>query len=310
MCTPADEYTGRAGNMLHEDDPLLQEEDAAKPELSVCTRDFTFGLLLSAACTIAAGALIYQDRGEEGLTNFLASYLMEMSLSMDNMFAFYLIFKFYRCPAACQATCLFWGIAGAVILRATILLLGTAMVLAAKPLMLIFAALLVYSSFGMIASSDDDDDDLESNRVVRCVRWLKVPVTADYRGTLFFAREGGSLRATPLLLVLATIELSDIVFAVDSVPAVLGLSTDPLCAYVAVMCAVLSLRTLYTLAVVVIKAFRYLQHAVALLLAFVGAKIVLEIVFGVSVPTRVSLIVIVVTLLVGVLASCAARGCK
>jgi len=287
---------------------MLEEEARPKSTSEICTTSFIGGLLFSAAFTVAAAIMMWQTRGEEGLTNFMASYLMEMSLSMDNMFAFYLIFQFYRCPPACQAVCLFWGIAGAILLRATILLLGTAMVLAAKPLMLIFAGLLLYSSYGMIkAGGDDDDEDLEHNSVVRCVRWMKVPVTSDYRGTRFFAKENGATRATPLLLVLATIELSDIVFAVDSVPAVLGLSTDPLCAYVAVMCAILWLRSLYSLAVVVIKAFKYLQHAVALLLAFVGTKIVLDIVFGVSVSTRTSLMVIVFTLTGGVIASCAAR---
>ena len=293
-----------------EADSLLERKAKVPTGEQICTRGFAFGVLLSGSCTVAAATLLYQTRGGEGLANFLTSYLMELSLSMDNMFAFYLIFKFYKCPVECQSTALYWGMAGAVLLRATILGLGGAVILNAKPLMLIFAAVLLYSSYGMFGAGDDDDDDddLSQNRVVRFVRWLRLPVSSEYHGTQFFTQEGGSLRATPLLLVILTIELSDIVFAVDSVPAVLGLSTDMLVAYVAVMCAVLGLRAIYTLSVVIIQKFRYLQQAVALLLAFVGCKIVLDILLGITIPTRVSLLVIVGTLAAGVLASCLCAG--
>ena len=123
---------------------------------------------------------------------------------------------------------------------------------------------------------------------MRCIRWLDLPVTRDYHGSAFFAMEGGAVRATPLLVVLATIELSDIVFAADSVPAVLGLTTDTLLVFLAVMCAVLGLRALFTLTVALVKQFPYVQHAVALLLLFVGGKIVLDVVLGVTISTRIS----------------------
>ena len=305
--------------MEQEKDPLLDVEKGAEPAPSVAplgptvySRSFVCGTIFSAVSTIAAGAMIYAEKGGDGLANFLSSYLMEMSLSMDNMFAFYLIFKYYKCPESCQSTALFWGMAGAILLRAIILLMGTAMILAAKPLMLIFAALLMYSSYGMLGAGADDDDeeDLNDNKVVKFLRWLQLPVTPDYRGTDFVVRENGAFRATPLFLVVATLELSDIVFAVDSVPAVLGLSTDTLVAYVAVMCAVLSLRTIYTLAVIIIKSFRYLQHAVALLLAFVGVKIILDIVFGFVITTRTSLMVIVFTLSMGMVVSIAYKPAR
>ena len=230
---------------MQEEDPLIaeDEEPAGSSSEPVCSRSFACGIASSLACTLAGGAVVYARRGGEGLALFAASYAMELSLSMDNMFAFYLIFKWYRCPVEAQATCLFWGVAGAVVLRAAILLLGTAVVSAAQPLMLLFAAVLVYSAVGMMGAQDDDDDDVSSNRVVRCVQRLRLPVTSQFHGHRFVVYEHGALRATPLVLVLLTIELSDIVFAVDSVPAVLGLTSDPLIAYVAVMCAVIGLRS-------------------------------------------------------------------
>ena len=264
------------------------------------------GLLTAGVASAAAGVLVAIFRGSDGVMLFAASYLMELSLSMDNMFAFFLIFKFYRCPDDAQAACLFWGILGAVILRAVVLVLGAAMVQLAKPLMLIFAAVLMYSAYGMVRTlgkEEDDDEDLSQNRVVRCVRALNLPVTEDYRGASFVVRDNGRWVATPLLLVLATVELSDVVFAMDSVPAVLGLTSDALIAYPAVMCAVLGLRAIYTLTVMLINAFQFLQHAVALLLAFIGAKIALDVLFGVVVPVRIVLLVIVGTFVVAMLSS-------
>uniref|UniRef100_A0A7S4B1P2 Integral membrane protein TerC n=1 Tax=Chrysotila carterae TaxID=13221 RepID=A0A7S4B1P2_CHRCT len=268
-----------------------------------CRAAVVRGLSTAAGSTAAMGIIIFRLRGSDGAMLFLASYLMELSLSVDNMFAFYLIFNFYSCPAQCQGPVLFWGIIGAIALRAAVLLLGVAIISAAKPLMLLFAAALIVSAVQMISSGSDDDGDLEENRVVRCVRWMRVPVTSDYHGARFFVVEEGVLRATPLLLVLATIELSDIVFAVDSVPAVLGMSNDPLIAYSAVMCAVLCLRSIYTVTVMLMKSFQYLQYAVALLLLFIGVKIVLDVVAGITMPTYLSLAVIGATLAAGILAS-------
>jgi len=262
------------------------------------------GFLVSTGFTVAAAIIVALQRGSEGAMLFLASYLMELSLSVDNMFAFYLIFKFYKCPLASQGPCLFWGILGAILLRAVMLVIGVTFASAAKPLMLVFAAVLIYSSFQMFWSAgDDEDDDLSSNRVVLCVRRLRMPVSKDYAGSLLFVKEGGQWKATPLFLVLATIEFSDIVFAVDSVPAVLGLSNDTLIVYLAVMCAVLGLRSVYTVTVVLVKSFHYLQHAVALLLLLIGLKISADVLLGLTVPPAVCLPIIGGVLAAGVLAS-------
>ena len=236
---------------------------------------------------------------------FLASYMMELSLSVDNMFAFYLIFKFYKCPPALQGLCLYWGIMGAVILRGLILLVSTSLLSAARPLLLIFAVLLIYSAIGLLRSAgdDDDDDDLSSNRVIRFIKWLRLPVTSDYRGRRFVVTDNSTRRVTPLLLVLLTIELSDVLFAADSVPAVLGLTSDLLIVYLAVLCAILGLRSIYTLTVALIKSFRFLQHAVAVLLAFIGLKIAFDVLFGIVVPTWICLLIILATLSTGICVS-------
>ena len=286
-----------------EQEPLVDYESAASPPED--RRNFWRGLVTAAVCTCTAASFIFFTRGSDGAMLFIASYLMELSLSVDNMFAFYLIFKYYKCPVALQGTCLAWGIFGAIVLRGAILLLSTAVLARAKPLLLVFAVLLVYSALGLLRSAGDDDDeeDLSSNRVVRFVKWLRLPVTGDYRGQQFWVFEGGSCRATPLLLVLGTIELSDVLFAVDSVPAVLGLTSDTLIVYLAVLCAILGLRSFYTLVVGLIKSFQYLQHAVALLLVFIGVKIVLDVLVGLVIPTWACLLVIISTLATGVFAS-------
>lgn len=283
----------------HEHEPLVESAEAPEKAGSLAC-----GIIFSIACTLSAGAVVHSESGNAGVMTFVAAYLMELSLSVDNMFAFYLIFKYYACPAEAQQTCLFWGIASAVVLRACILIVGTALVTVARPLMLLFAALLVWTAWHTFAASADDDDALEDNRVVRCLQWLRLPVTKEYHGAAFIAREeDGSLRATPLVLVLATIELSDILFAADSVPAVLGLSNDLLVTYLAVLCAVVGLRTLYALTVRLLRSFAYLQYAVALLLVFIGSKIVLDVLLGVTVSPRLSLGVIGCTLAGGLVAS-------
>jgi len=285
------------------------EESASGAGAPEDRHNFMRGLLTAAVCTCLAASFVFFSRGSDGTMLFIAAYLMELSLSLDNMFAFYLIFKFYKTPVSLQGTCLYWGIIGAILLRGAILVLSTAVLAAAKPLLLGFAVLLVYSAVGLLRSAGDDDDeeDLSSNRVVRFVKWLKLPVTSDYRGQRFWVAENGGRKATPLVLVLATIELSDVLFAVDSVPAVLGLTSDTLIVYLAVLCAILGLRSFYTLIVRLIKSFQYLQHAVALLLVFIGVKIVLDVVLGLVIPIWLVLLIILSTLATGVFASLAHR---
>jgi len=257
----------------------------------------TSSLALTVAATASAVYVIYHSRGAEGALTFIACYAMELSLSVDNMFAFYLIFQYFKCPDDLQNTALTWGIVGAIVLRAIALVAGSAAVHAVKPLMLVFAAALFWSAvqMGFFGGDEDENENVGETRIVRLVTKV-FPVTTGYHGGRLFAREDGSWRSTPLFLVLVTIELTDIVFAVDSVPAVLGMSSDTLIVYLAVMCAVLSLRSIYTVTVLLIQKFVYLQPAVALLLGFIGTKITLSVLFGKELPTSMSLTIIASTL--------------
>ena len=142
-----------------EQEPLVDYESAASPPED--RRNFWRGLVTAAVCTCTAASFIFFTRGSDGAMLFIASYLMELSLSVDNMFAFYLIFKYYKCPVALQGTCLAWGIFGAIVLRGSILLLSTAVLARAKPLLLVFAVLLVYSALGLLRSAGDDDDEAD-----------------------------------------------------------------------------------------------------------------------------------------------------
>lgn len=270
------------------------------------------GLLLSGISTATACVVIAHSRGRNGALAFFASYLMELSLSVDNMFAFYLIFKYYKCPPHLQNGVLGWGIVGAIVLRAVALLTGVAVVRSVRPLLLVLAIALLYSGAKMAFASeqDEEDEDLSGNAVVRFVHRL-VPMTEGYHGKSLVVRTaGGTFRATPLLVVLITVEVSDIMFAIDSVPAVLGMSSDTLVIYLAVMCAVLSLRSIYSITVLLVRELVYLQPAVALLLAFIGLKITLDILFHVNISNAVSLGVIASVLLVGIIASLIKITCR
>lgn len=154
------------------------------------------GLALSVASTISAGIVIRHSRGDDGALAFLACYLLELSLSVDNMFAFFLLFQYFKTPPELQPTALAWGITGAIVLRAAALIVGLAAISAVKPLLLLFAGALLYSAAGVFwagADAADDDDDVGERRVVRCVQRC-IPVTADYHGDSLFAREGGAIR--------------------------------------------------------------------------------------------------------------------
>lgn len=218
-------------------------------------------IILTLAAILAAhvfAVMIYMGwipggpSGSEAAVAFYSCFLVEKSLSLDNLFAFYLVFRFFKVPTPAQNRCLTWGILGAIVLRAVMVGIGTLAVTHAHFVMLIFAAILIYSGGKIVFlgdSDDDDSEDLSQNRVVRIVRWMFGSlVTGDFVGTAFFIKarpedSPGALswRATPLFLVLAIIEFSDIVFAADSIPASFGITTDPFAVYTGNMFAILGL---------------------------------------------------------------------
>ncbi|MEI7772593.1 MAG: TerC family protein [Chloroflexales bacterium] len=241
--------------------------------------------------------------------NFLAGYLIEYSLSVDNIFVFVLLFSFFRVPAAYQHRVLFWGILGALLMRGSMILLGAALLDTFEWIIYVFGAFLVFTGLRMFFSGDEEEDiHPEGNILVRVVRRF-LPVTKEMRGPRFFVKENGRLLATPLLLVLLIVESTDLIFAVDSIPAIFGITQDPFIVYTSNICAILGLRSLYFLLAGVMDKFHYLKTGLAVILTFVGVKMLWpEITYLAlrerhEIPNAFSLGVIISTLVIAVIAS-------
>jgi TerC family integral membrane protein len=234
---------------------------------------------------------------------FAAGYLLEQSLSIDNLFVFVLVFNYFKTPPSGQTTVLTYGIATAAVLRAVLIVAGVELVGHFKSVLVLFALILLLSSFKLLSSSEDEDDgDLSDNDIVRlCSRFVKS--TGAYDGDRFFTiMADGAKVATPLLLTLAVVEISDVVFAVDSIPAVFGVTLDPFIVYTSNIFAILSLRSVYSFVSDSMAELRYLDKAVAVVLGFIGTKMLADF-GGVHVPTSVSLTIVAATLGAGVAAS-------
>lgn len=246
------------------------------------------------------------SNGEAALAYF-TGYLIEKSLSVDNIFVFVLIFSYFSVPAKYQHRVLFWGILGALVMRATLILLGAALIKEFHWIIWIFGAFLIFTGIRM-ALHKNEELHPQDNPLVKGVKRF-MPVTQEYRGANFFVREAGKLLATPLLLVLLIVESTDMVFAVDSIPAIFAVTTDPFIVYTSNVFAILGLRSLYFLLAGVMDKFHYLTLGLSAVLTFVGAKMLMpdlsELLTGVSytIPTLVSLGVVAAILGVAVVAS-------
>ena len=240
--------------------------------------------------------VVYFWRGPEHAFAFLTGYLVEWSLSADNVFVFLMIFSYFRVPAGYQHKVLFWGIVGAVVMRAFMITAGVVLIHAFHWIVYLFGAFLIFTGVH-VAFQRDQEIHPERNPVFKLVRRM-FPMTKRYHGPQFFLRRRGGWIATPLLLVLAVIESTDVVFAVDSVPAVLAITTDPFIVFTSNIFAILGLRSLYFVLAGVMPLFHYLRYGLAVILAFVGAKMMLSDVA--PVPTPVALGVVALALLVSI----------
>ncbi|KAL1545886.1 thylakoid membrane protein TERC, chloroplastic-like [Salvia divinorum] len=258
----------------------------------------TVGLCVFSAVVFGVGLGLKDGVGKA--SEFFAGYLLEQSLSVDNLFVFVLIFKYFRVPINYQNRVLSYGIAGAVIFRLSLILLGTATLQRFEAVNLFLAAILLYSSFKLF-SDEDEDSDLSDNFIVKTCKKF-IPVTSDYDENRFFTIQDGIWKATPLLLTVAVIELSDIAFAVDSIPAVFGVTRDPFIVFSSNFFAILGLRSYYTLISEGMADLEYLQPAIGVVLGFIGCKMILEF-FGLHVSTEVSLGLVATSLMSGVLLS-------
>jgi tellurite resistance protein TerC len=236
---------------------------------------------------------------ERAAFEFLTGYLVEKSLCVDNVFVFALIFTYFHIPAKYQHRILFWGIIGALILRAILIFAGIVLIRQFHPIIYFFGAIVIFSGIKMWASGTPKVDP-EHNRVLNLVRRF-FPLTAQLDGQKFFVREAGGISMTPLFAVLVFIEWSDVVFAVDSIPAILAISQDPFVVFTSNVMAILGLRSLYFALSGIMQRFHLLHYGLSALLVFIGLKMVLT--DFIKVPIVVSLSVIALILVVSVVAS-------
>lgn len=218
--------------------------------------------------------LLYFWQGQRVALEFLGGYLLEKSLSVDNIFVFVMIFGYFATPLQYQHRVLYWGILTALLLRGTMILAGAALLTRFEFLIGVFGLLLIITAIRM-AKNDDSEVDLEQNWVVRTVRRY-LPLTGEYHGQHFTVMRNGTRLFTPLLLVLLVVETSDVIFALDSIPAIFGITRDPFIVYTSNVFAILGLRSLYFLLAGVIDKFHYLKLGLAVVLGFVGSKMVVE----------------------------------
>jgi TerC family integral membrane protein len=258
--------------------------------------------LLSAfwiALSLAFNAVLWLWQGQDVGLQFLTGYLIEKALSVDNLFVFLLLFGAFGVPAAYQHRVLYWGVLGALILRGVFIGFGIALIDNFDWVFYVFGAFLIFAALRMLLSKESEVDPKRNVLVRLAHRFFRV--TEEYEGPRFFVRRGAQRWATPLLLTLLVIEGTDVVFAFDSIPAVFSVTTNAFIAYSSNVMAVLGLRALYFLLASSIKRFAYLSYSLAIILAFVGVKMLLRNV--VEVPIAVSLGVISAALLAGILAS-------
>ncbi len=222
---------------------------------------------------MAFNAWIWHEMGPEKGLEFFTGYVIEKSLSVDNVFVFALLFTYFRVPQLYQHKVLFWGVLGALVMRAVMIVLGAALVAHFAWILYLFGAFLIFTGIKMIAKQEGEIHP-EHNPVVR---WFKrfVEVTPDFRGDRFWVREHGRLMATPLLVVLLLVEISDLIFAVDSIPAIFAVTKDPFIVYSSNVFAIMGLRSLYFALAGVMDKFHYLKIGLGLVLSFVGVKMLL-----------------------------------
>jgi tellurite resistance protein TerC len=242
---------------------------------------------------------IWYSRGSEPALQFTAGYLIEKSLSVDNLFVFLVLFSYFKVPAVYQHKVLFWGILGALVMRAALIAVGAVLIARFHWTMYLFGAFLVFTGI-KLALQKGEGIHPEHNPVVKLVRRI-MPVSNDFSGSHFFIKENGRRIATPLFLVLLTVEFTDLVFALDSIPAIFAVTPDPFIVYTSNVFAILGLRSLYFALAGIMDMFHYLKHGLAVVLCFVGVKMLIADLY--KIPIAVSLAVVGAILGLSVVAS-------
>ncbi|MGV1869202.1 TerC family protein [Agrobacterium rosae] len=258
---------------------------------------------------LAFGGWIWYQSGQQSAMEYVTGFVVEKSLAMDNIFIIAMIFSYFAIPRQYQHRVLLWGILGVIILRGIMIAAGAAIVENFHWVLYIFAAFLVFTGLKMLFSSDHDENDIGNNKILKFLR-RHLPVTNALHGEKFIVKEvdekTGKLKTfvTPLFLALIMVEIADLIFAVDSIPAIFAITTDPFIVYTSNIFAILGLRALYFALAALIHRFAYLKYALAAVLVFVGSKIFLADMLGIAkIPPAVSLGVTVAILVTGVVGS-------
>jgi tellurite resistance protein TerC len=252
------------------------------------------------ALAVIFAVVVFFWHGRTSALEFVTGYVIELSLSVDNLFVFLLIFRFFHVPPVHQHKVLFWGILGALIMRAVFIVAGVGLIQRFHWIVYVFGAFLVYSGIKLFFQEEAEIHP-EKNPVLRLFRRF-VPVTKDYEGNKFFVRRAG-LYATPLFVVLLVVETTDLLFAVDSIPAILAITRDAFIVYTSNVFAIMGLRSMYFALAGMMEMFRYLHYGLSLVLVFVGAKMLLS--HYLEIPTPVALAAVAGVLAISVIASVA-----
>ncbi len=246
------------------------------------------------ALSLGFAGFLFKLGGTAVAVPFLTAYVIEYALSVDNLFVFLVIFSFFKVGSAAQHRLLYWGILGAFALRGALIFVGASLINRFEWILYIFAALLLYTAWKMLFSKDEEEIDPEKNKVFIWARKvLPIASSAADHGMAFMVRENGKLRFTTLFLVLLVVETSDVLFAVDSIPAVLGISQDPYIVFTSNACAILGLRSLFFVVSSLMDKFRYLKLALGVILGFVGVKLIVETAFASVMHQHEALLIIV-----------------
>lgn len=246
-------------------------------------REALFGTAAYIALALCFNAWVYWQSGSGRAVEFLTGYLIEYALSMDNILVFVVILTYFQVPAQSQMRVLLWGIIGSLILRGLFILAGLALIEAFDWTVIVLGLFLIYTGIRTM-SSGHEAIDLKNSRIIRSVR-LFIPVTDEYHGEKLFTKRSGKAFATPLFLVLIVLSVTDILFAVDSIPAVFAITRDPFIVYTSNVFAVLGLRTLYFALSGIIDKFRYLKFGLSLVLIFIGIKMIYNYLPWPDIPT-------------------------
>lgn len=262
-------------------------------------KEALFTSLFWIALALLFNLFIFYSRGVEDALNFLTGYLIEKALSVDNLFVFALIFSHFKVPSHLIHKVLFWGVLGAIVMRAFFILSGIALIQKFHWIFYLFGAFLIYTGY-KLWTNKEEKLDLEKNFFLKIVSRV-IPVSPKYHGDKFFVKQGKFILATPLFITLLAIEFADLIFALDSIPAIIGITTEPFIVYTSNILAILGLRSLYFVLSQALTFFHYLNEGLSFILIFIGMKMLFSDL--IQIPIGLSLTIVILALLVAIFAS-------